>query len=107
MTTGQLVFYSGVGLMAVTILLAIFFVVKKPRYMPEQAGYIPAGPHQTQKLRNGYPTDPVTKGKDGDQRQQGTELLVQEVPPTQLQTAMDTELMAEMLPKEADATEML
>ena len=57
MTTGQLVFYSGVGLLALTVLLGVFFLVKKPKYIPEQAVYEPGAPQQTQKLRNGYPTD--------------------------------------------------
>ena len=59
MTTGQLVFYSGVGLLALTLLLAVVFAVKKPRYDPEAAGL--GGPgRSTQKLRSGYPTDPLT-----------------------------------------------
>lgn len=59
MTTGQLVFYSGVGLLALTILLAVVFAVKKPRYDPEAAGLGP-GTGSTRKLRSGYPTDPLT-----------------------------------------------
>ena len=59
MTTGQLVFYSGVGLLALTILLAVVFAVKKPRYDPETAGLGP-GSGSTRKLRSGYPTDPLT-----------------------------------------------
>lgn len=107
MTTGQMVFYSGVGLLVLTILLGIFFMIKKPQYIPEQAGYVPVGPNQTQKLRNGYPTDPVTKGKHIPSVQQGTELLEQEVPPTQMQTASATELMAEEPPKALEATGLL
>ena len=90
MTTGQLVFYSGVGLLALTILLAVVFAVKKPRYDPETAGLGP-GSGSTRKLRSGYPTDPLTIRREGgaasaagtehlpeDPAQPGTVRLVEE-----------------------------
>lgn len=90
MTTGQLVFYSGVGLLALTILLAVVFAVKKPRYDPEAAGLGP-GSGNTRKLRSGYPTDPLTIRREGgaasaagtehlpeDPAQPGTVRLVEE-----------------------------
>ena len=54
-TTGQLFFFAGVGLLAVTAVLAIIFAVRKPKYRPEAAGDGVTAP-----LRNGYPTDPLT-----------------------------------------------
>lgn len=58
MTTGQMVFYAGIGLLGLTIILAIIFLIKKPKYIPSKATYdVPKG---TQKLRNGYPTDRLT-----------------------------------------------
>lgn len=104
MTTGQMLFYSGVGLLVLTILLAIVFLVKKPQYIPEQVGVGPDGSNQTQKLRNGYPTDPVTRGK---QEQQATELLVQDGGLTQMQTGAATELMTPEQPASVGATESL
>ena len=37
MTTGQLLFWSGAALLALTGLLAIIFAIKKPKYTPEEA----------------------------------------------------------------------
>lgn len=59
MTTGQILFYSGIGLLVLTIVLAIIFAIKKPQYKPGNAAYTAAN-GSTQKLRNGYPTDPLT-----------------------------------------------
>lgn len=63
MTTGEVIFYSGLGLLGVTALLAILFWLKKPQYIPENAAYEERSPG-TQKLRNGYPTDRLTIRKD-------------------------------------------
>jgi len=35
MSMGQLVFYCGAGLLALTIVLTIIFIVVKPKYKPE------------------------------------------------------------------------
>ena len=64
MTTGELVFYSGVGLLIVTLLLAVVFLIKRPRYVPEQLSHLPGGTGDTQKLRSGYPTDPLTHRRE-------------------------------------------
>lgn len=98
MTTGQMMFYSGAGLLVLTVLLAVFFAVKKPEYIPENAAHTPAGPQQTEPLRNGYPTDPVTRRS-------------REVPaaaaPTAMQTAAATELMMDEPSGRDSATELL
>jgi len=60
MTTGQLVFCSGLILLGLTIITTIIFIVKKPQYHPENAAYSGADGKSTQKLRNGYPTDRLT-----------------------------------------------
>ena len=60
MTTGELIFTCGLGLLGLTVLLAILFLVKKPRYTPENAIYSDRVTSETQRLRNGYPTDPLT-----------------------------------------------
>lgn len=60
MTTGQLIFYSGIGLLIITIILGIIFWIKKPQYIPENAAYDATGNKRTQKLRSGYPTDRLT-----------------------------------------------
>lgn len=63
MTTGELVFYSGIGLLALTVILAVLFAVKKPQYHPENAALLP-GDGRTAPLRNGYPTDRLTVRRD-------------------------------------------
>lgn len=60
MTTGQLIFYSGIGLLIITIILGVIFWIKKPQYIPENAAYDAIGNRRTQKLRSGYPTDRLT-----------------------------------------------
>ena len=39
MTTGQIMFYGGIGLVALALLLLIVFMIKKPKYVPENAVY--------------------------------------------------------------------
>ena len=60
MTTGQLLFYGGAVLLGLTVLLAIIFIIKKPKYTPESAAYAEADPGRTNSLCNGYPTDRIT-----------------------------------------------
>ena len=60
MTTGQLLFYGGAALLGLTVLLAIIFIIKKPKYTPETAAYSGADPGRTSSFLNGYPTDPMT-----------------------------------------------
>lgn len=57
MSTGQLLFYTGIGLFGLTIILAIVFLIKKPKYNRENTAI---GNGQTVPLRNGYPTEPMT-----------------------------------------------
>ncbi|MEY8316983.1 hypothetical protein AALB19_06620 [Oscillospiraceae bacterium 50-58] len=80
MTTGQMVFYSGVGLLVLTIIVALVFLIKKPKYIPETAVYGDAVSNVTQRLRNGYPTERVTIRRETAQSQpeQGTELIAGE-----------------------------
>lgn len=68
MSTGQLLFYGGAALLAVTILLAIFFLIKKPRYTPESTYHAGAEISGTQRLQNAYPTDPATLSRSGGKR---------------------------------------
>ena len=56
MTTGTLLFYGGFALLALTIILAVIFAVRPPKYKPESAAVTAPGRLQTQPLRNGYPT---------------------------------------------------
>lgn len=59
MTQGQMMFLSGVVLLIATIVLGIFFLIKKPRYSPEQ--FDGTGSGAIARFRNGYPTDRLTK----------------------------------------------
>lgn len=60
MTTGQLMFYGGIALLVLTILLAIIFIIIKPKYVPESSAYDGSDASRTQQLRSGYPTDRLT-----------------------------------------------
>lgn len=66
MTNGQLIFYMGIALLIVTVILVVIFALKKPKYVPESAAYI-GGNANTQKLRNGYPTNRLTIRRDTKQ----------------------------------------
>lgn len=59
MTQGQMVFLSGTVLLIATIILAIIFLLKKPRYFPERFDGTDSG--ATSRFQNGYPTDRLTK----------------------------------------------
>lgn len=60
MTTGEILFYAGIALLVVTVGLIVFFLIKKPKYTPEDDPYF-SGDDRTQVLHNGYPTDPLTR----------------------------------------------
>lgn len=60
MTPGSIVFFSGVGLMGLTLILGTVFIIKKPKYTPEREVYNEQVAQATRRLRNGYPTDPLT-----------------------------------------------
>lgn len=63
MTTGEILFYAGIALLVVTVGLIVFFLIKKPKYTPEDDPYF-SGDDRTQVLHNGYPTDPLTRRHD-------------------------------------------
>lgn len=65
MTTGQLLFYAGAGLLLATVILAVVFAKKKPQYRPENAAVFES---QTVPLRNGYPTEPVTVRRESEKK---------------------------------------
>lgn len=60
MTIGQATFWSGIGLLVFTILLCVFFWLKKPKYIPENITYENTETGRTQRLQNGYPTERET-----------------------------------------------
>ena len=60
MTTGTLLFYGGLALLALTVILAVIFALRPPKYTPENAAIIAPGDTQTQPLKNGYPTNRLT-----------------------------------------------
>ena len=91
MTTGQLLFYGGAALLGLTVLLAIIFIIKKPKYTPESAAYAGADSGRTQSLRNGYPTDRMTIRRES----------IQTVATEKIEQSQETELLSETL------TEML
>ena len=66
-TTGQVIFYSGVGLLIFTIVLGVAFWLKKPQYIPGNAAYDQGADKNTRKLRSGYPTDHLTVRREPEQ----------------------------------------
>ncbi len=60
MSLGQWLFFGGLALFAVTLLMGIFFLIFRPKYRPENAAVLAPGERQTARLRNGYPTDSMT-----------------------------------------------
>lgn len=87
MTTGQLLFYAGAALLGLAIILAVVFIVKKPKYVPESAAYDGLDTGVTQKLLNGYPTDRMTIRRDSPRES------VRRPEKTELMTDTSTELM--------------
>lgn len=105
MSTGQIVFYAGIGLLVVTIILAVIFMVKKPVYHPENAA-VAGGENRTMPLRSGYPTDPLTRRRDTPAAPAGT-IPLQETE----KLAQETEKLAQgtvpLEETEAGGTEVL
>ena len=60
MTTGTLLFYGGFVLLALTIILAVIFALRPPKYTPENEAIRAPGDPRTQPLKNGYPTGRIT-----------------------------------------------
>ena len=86
LTRGEIVFYAGVALLVVTVLLGIIFLIKKPRYIPSA---YQGGPEEEARLRNAYPTVRLTKRYPHSQemsRLQPTELVTDtgQIPDTEL-----------------------
>jgi len=116
MTTGQLVFFSGVVLLGLTIITAIIFIVKKPQYIPKNAAYDVADEKATQKLRNGYPTNRLTvqqkvsvSGKETEKLSEGTVILFPNTGAVELPLERDVETVplnaeafTEVLPRNQD-----
>lgn len=99
MTRGQLMFYGGIALLVFTVVLAIVFLIKKPVYRPESGAIRAPEDTGTQRLRNGYPTSPITVRRDGAGRQpNGTQPLPEEA---------GTTSRTEYLPEDASQTEYL
>lgn len=76
MTHGSLLYTAGWILLGLTILLAIFFFIKKPVYPPENEA---SGESlNTQKLRNAYLTEQVTKRREEETEKIELEALTTE-----------------------------
>ena len=106
MTTGQLVFYAGVILLAATIVLAVVFAVKKPEYHPENAALASEG-ERTAPLRNGFPTDRLTVRRAARKREGAARERVEQAPgeapgETVLLSGDTLPLAAETLPLPAE-----
>ena len=64
MTTGQLIFYSGIVLLVLTIIVAIVFLIKKPKYVAENAANESVESGDTRLLWNSYLTGYETIRRD-------------------------------------------
>ena len=96
MTTGQLLFYSGLGLLGMTILLAIVFAIKRPVYSPENAVDFE---EKTEPLRNGYPTDRLLEvdNRPPEDTTLGTVLMQTEIMEEETELLNETEKLTELL----------
>jgi len=103
MTTGQILFYSGIALLALTIILAIIFIIKKPKYTPESAAYDTSALERTQGLLNGYPTDRMTIRRDSPQQA----LLARDSEETEPLSDDATEQMTEIKTLDSQQTELM
>lgn len=103
MTTGQLLFYGGAALLGLTIILAIIFLIKRPKYTPESAAYDVSYPERTQSLRNGYPTERVTIRRDRPQQA----MPVEDLEETELLPDAPTELITEVETSDPQQTELM
>ena len=72
MTTGQLLFYGGVALLGLTVVLAIVFLIAKPKYKPEVEANQGGDAGRTQPLLNGYPTDRMTVRRESAKTAEGS-----------------------------------
>lgn len=70
MSLGQWLFFGGLALLAVTLLMGILFLIFRPKYRPENAAVQAPGERQTTRLRNGYPTDSMTARQNRSGSQQ-------------------------------------
>ena len=105
MTTGQLLFYGGVALLGLTVILAIIFIIKKPKYAPESTAYAEADPGRTHSLRNGYPTDRMTVRREPSQP--GAADPIRQSEETALLTDTLSETLTEKLTEPLSGTERL
>lgn len=62
-------FFGGVALLAVTVVLAIVFMIWKPVYRPESAAVQVPGDQYAQQMTGSYPVPPVTARQEGPARQ--------------------------------------
>lgn len=105
MTTGQMMFYAGAALLAVTVILAVFFMVKKPEYHLENAASVP-NDNRTAPLRNGYPTDPLTVRRDISAKAAGETIpLAEETTPLAEETTPLVEATVPLAEETAALTE--
>ena len=99
MTTGQVIFYSGVGLLIFTIVLGVAFWLKKPQYIPGNAAYDQGADKNTRKLRSGYPTDHLTVRREPEQPiMSGTAILQESTAQLEIEqgdTLPDTAVLSE------------
>lgn len=99
-TQGEMLYYGGFALLAFTALLALIFLIKRPKYRPEQAASAQVTApltHRTTTAPVGA-TEPITAG--------ATELIGGETELlTQPMTAGETELLTQ--PLDDNVTELL
>jgi len=81
MATGQPVFYSGVGSLALTVIINAVFLLKKPKHNTERAAYENVVGNVTQRFRNGYLTERMAVRREQSAFRVGTEPVSQEIIP--------------------------
>ena len=110
-TTGQVIFYIGVGLLIFTIVLGGDFWLKKPQYIPGNAAYDQGADKNTRKLRSGYPTDHLTVRREPEQPiMSGTAILQESTAQLEIEqgdTLPDTAVLPKAEFPQAQQTEKL
>lgn len=63
MLSGRVIFIAGAALLALALLLGVIFLIFRPKYRPGDKAAVRNG--ETEPLHSSYPTQAVTKRRDG------------------------------------------
>ena len=75
MSTGQIVFYAGIGLLCITLILLVVFLIKKPQYHPENVIYSEAEDKSKPHFRSHYISERMPARGSEPYGVKGTEII--------------------------------